>query len=128
MGGLVQCAAKSTIQESKAALGSLHASETMERVHIDILGPLPASNKGNKVILMMVDKFTKWLESGTNPDQSAELLAKVTMDTLFSRFGVPVQLHSDLSQNFVKCLEHFVGCCRSPRHLLPHIDPASVDR
>jgi hypothetical protein len=34
----------------------------MERVHLDFIGPLPRTERGNEHILMMVDQFTKWVE------------------------------------------------------------------
>ena len=84
----------------KAALGAYHAGFPMERVHIDILGPLPQSRNGNKYILMMVDQFTKWVECAPVPVQSAEVVAKAAVDGFFSRFGSPLQLHSDQGRNF----------------------------
>jgi hypothetical protein len=41
----------------------------MERVAIDILGPLPMSKNGNKYVLVISDLFTKWT------DQEAKTVA-----------------------------------------------------
>ena len=38
------------------------AGAPMERVHIDFIGPLPKTERGNKHCLMMVDQFGKWVE------------------------------------------------------------------
>ena len=84
----------------KAALGSYHAGAPMERVHIDILGPLTESERGNKYVLLMVDQFTKWVEIHPLPDQSAERIARTVIDQVFSRFGSPVYIHSDQGRNF----------------------------
>ena len=35
----------------------------MERLVIDILGPLPQSKQGNKYILIAADYFIKWVEA-----------------------------------------------------------------
>ena len=43
----------------KATLGVYHAGSPLECIHIDILGPLPVTKRGNKVILMIIDQFTK---------------------------------------------------------------------
>ena len=40
-----------------------HARYALERVHIDIMGPLVETQKGNKYILVIVDQFTKWVEA-----------------------------------------------------------------
>ena len=49
--------------KAKSSLGQYHAGAPMQRVHMDILGPLPLTQKGNKYILMIVDQFTKWIEN-----------------------------------------------------------------
>ena len=49
-------------RKPKAALGSYHAGIPMERVHMDLLGPLPPSRMGNRYNLVLVDQFTKWVE------------------------------------------------------------------
>jgi len=84
----------------KAGLGSYHAGAPMEKVHIDMLGPLPESRIGNKYVLMMVDQFTKWVEIHAVPDQSADRTAKTVVNQFFSRFGSPFQIHSDQGKNF----------------------------
>ena len=53
-----------------------HAGYPMERVHLDILGPInPRSKSGSAYILVMVDQFTKWVELAPLPAQNAELTA-----------------------------------------------------
>jgi hypothetical protein len=72
----------------------------MERVHMDMLGPFPVSEWGNKYILVMVDQFTKWVEIHAIPDISAEQTARSAVDHMFSRFGAPLQIHTDQGKNF----------------------------
>ena len=59
----------------------------MDRIHVDVLGPLTTSPSGNTIILMVVDQFTKWMECYPLPEQSAELLAKKSVDEFISCFG-----------------------------------------
>jgi hypothetical protein len=40
----------------------------MERVALDLIGPLPLSHKGNKYVLIVSDYFTKWAEGYPIPD------------------------------------------------------------
>ena len=91
---------KKACVKPKAPLGSYHAGAPMERVHIDILGPLQLSRSGNKYILMMVDQFTKWVECVPLQTQTAEVVAKACVTHFFSRFGAPLQLHTDQGKNF----------------------------
>lgn len=67
----------------------------MERVAVDILGPLPLTRKGNKYVLVMVDCFTKWTEAVALPDQEATTIARAFVDTIVCHFGAPLQIHSD---------------------------------
>ena len=82
----------------------------MERVHIDILGPLTLSERKNKYVLMLVDQFSKWVEIHPLPDQTADQIAKTVVDQVFSRFGSPLQIHSDQGKNFDGNL--FKAVCR----------------
>ncbi|KAL7843241.1 hypothetical protein AOLI_G00247530 [Acnodon oligacanthus] len=44
-------------------LQTLHSSAPMERVGVDVLGPFPETERGNKYVSVAMDYFTKWLES-----------------------------------------------------------------
>lgn len=81
-----------------------HAGAPMERVHLDFLGPLPTSTRGNQYLLMMVDQFTKWIECVPLPSQTAEVTARAAVDHFFSRFGCPLQVHTDQGRNFESSL------------------------
>lgn len=84
---------------ARAKLGQYHAGIPVERVHMDILGPLPLTDQKNKYILMVIDQFTKWLECYPIPNQTAETVASVLIDGFISRFGCPVELHTDQGKN-----------------------------
>ena len=84
----------------KAGLGCFRAGACMEQVHMDMLGPFPPSEQGNKYILVMVDQFTKWVEIHALPDITAVQTAKCAVDQFFSRFGTPLQIHTDQGGNF----------------------------
>ena len=72
----------------------------MERVAVDVLGPLPKTENGNEYILIAQDYFTKWVEAFALPNQQATTVAEVLVDQFFCRFGVPMELHSDQGRNF----------------------------
>ena len=42
-----------------------------ERIALDVLGPLPTSETGNKYVLLIADYFTKWPEAYSLPNQEA---------------------------------------------------------
>ena len=84
----------------RASPGCFHVGPHMERVHMDMLGPFPQSEWGNKYILVMVDQFSKWVEIHAIPDISAEQTARCAIDQFFSHFGAPLQIHTDQGKNF----------------------------
>ena len=67
---------------------------------MDVLGPLPTTPEGNKFVLVVMDYFTKWVEVFPMKDQTAETVAAVLVDEVFSRLGCPIELHSDQGSNF----------------------------
>ena len=72
----------------------------MEQVGVDILGPFPTTDSGNRYILVAMDYFTKWPEAYAVPDQSAVTTAERLVCEMFCRFGAPQELHSDQGRNF----------------------------
>lgn len=90
---------KKLTRKARAGLEQYHAGVPMERVHMDILGPLPVTQQGSRYILMVVDQFTKWLECFPISSQTAEIVARTLVDNFFSRFGCPLELHTDQGKN-----------------------------
>ena len=86
-----------------------HAGYPLERVHIDIMGPLITTGNGNKYVLVIVDQFTKWVEAYPVKDQQAETVAKVVVREFIGRYGCPMEIHTDQGRNFESGL--FKGMC-----------------
>ncbi|KAL5491297.1 hypothetical protein EMCRGX_G016559 [Ephydatia muelleri] len=76
------------------------AVRPLQRVAMDIMGPLPETSRGNKYILVIADYFTKWSEAYPIPNMEAITVAKCLVNEFICRFGVPEQLHSDQGRNF----------------------------
>ena len=74
---------KKPTKTPRAMLEQYHAGFPMERVHMDILGPLPVTKLGNKYLLMVIDQFTKWLECFPIATQTADVVAKTLVDNFF---------------------------------------------
>jgi len=85
---------------SHAPLQQFAVGGPMERVAVDIVGPLPRSSKGNRYVLSAIDYFTRWPEAYPLPDQEAETVVDALLEGMFSRFGVPEIIHSDQGRNF----------------------------
>ena len=91
-------------KKHKGPMKQFNVGAPLERVALDILGPLPTSKRGNKYILIIGDYFTKWVEAYPLQDQRAETIATVFVREFVSHFGVPLQLHSDQGRNFESVL------------------------
>lgn len=91
---------KGPSQRSWGPLQQYLVGAPMERVGVDILGPFPITETGNRYVLVAMDYFTKWPEAYAVPDQSATTAAKCLVEEMFARFGVPSELHSDQGRNF----------------------------
>jgi transposase InsO family protein len=71
-----------------------------ERIAIDVAGPFPETDQGNKYILVVMDYFSKWPEVFALPNQEAATISQTLVNEVFSRFGVPLEIHSDQGRNF----------------------------
>lgn len=85
---------------TRAPMGQYLVGAPLERIAIDVLGPLPETEIGNKYLLIAQDYFTKWVEAYALPNQEAVTVAEVLVREFVSRFGVPMVLHSDQGRNF----------------------------
>ncbi|CAC5419026.1 unnamed protein product [Mytilus coruscus] len=90
---------KKACRKARADLGQYHSGVPFERIHMDILGPLPLTKMGNKYILVILYQFTKWIECCALPNQHAETIARAFMDSTISRFGCPLEIHTDQGKN-----------------------------
>jgi hypothetical protein len=87
-------------RKAKAAMKQYLVGAPLERVGIDITGPLPKSSNRNKYIFTIVDYFTKWIVAIPLVKQEAHTVANSFVENFVSVFGVPKQLHSDQGTNF----------------------------
>ena len=95
------CAARKPPQKKpRSAMKTYNVGAPLERVALDVLGPLPESERGNKYILVVADYFTKWTEAYAIPDQEAAMVATKVVEEFVARMGVPRQIHSDQGRNF----------------------------
>ena len=79
---------------------SYNVGAPLERIAINVTGPLPVSDRGNKYVLVVSDYFTKWTEAYAYHNQEAETVARTLVEEFVVRYGVPREIHSDQGRNF----------------------------
>lgn len=81
-------------------LQSFVAGAPWDRIHIDLTGPHPRSRRGNQYILTCVDAFTKFALGIAIRDKTAHSVARALVEQVFSVFGIPLIIVSDLGREF----------------------------
>ena len=95
---------KNPPRKAKAPMKQYIVGAPLERIAVDILGPLPETNDGNKYILVIADYFTKWTEAYPMKTADAESVATILVEQFISKFGLPRQIHSDQGRQFESIL------------------------
>ena len=99
--GCTRCATrKSSAPKQRANLQTHRAGYPMQIVCVDIMGPLPETEKGSKYVLVAADCFTNWVEVYGIQNQEAATVAVKLIDEMFCRFSPPEQVHSDQGRQF----------------------------
>ena len=74
--------------------------EPLERISLDILGPVSQTYKGNKYILVVTDYYTRFAEAYSLPDNEATTVADKLLTEFICRYGLPLQMHTDQGAQF----------------------------
>ncbi len=74
-----------------------------EHIHVDIVGPLPAS-AGFTYLFTAVDRFTRWADAVPMRDATAASCAQALLQHWVARFGVPLHMTSDRGRQFISNL------------------------
>jgi len=103
----------------KASLQNYTVGNPMDRIALDIIGPLPRSKRNNQYILVIGDHFSRWMEAYPLPNQMAEKVADKLVNEFIARFGVPLEVHTDQgSKIFSKKCVHCLMLRKQGPHLI----------
>ena len=72
----------------------------MERVAMDVVGPIPKTNCGNRFSLVINDYFTKWPAAYAITNHVAETIARRLVEEWISRYVVMQHLHTNQGREF----------------------------
>ena len=87
---------------TKGAQGKqrLQAGQPWQILAIDLVGPMPETNKGNRWILVLVEHFTRWQDALAIPDATAAVVASVLNERVFCYMGLQEQIYTDQGAQF----------------------------
>jgi hypothetical protein len=66
-----------------------------ETVSTDLVGPLPRSSRGNCYVVVMQDRFTKWVQCRAVRKATPRAVTQALYEDVITRFGCPVTVISD---------------------------------
>ena len=89
------------IPKQQAPIGTIESEYPYQKISRDIMGPLPATTRGHKYILVVTNRFSIWVEAFPLVTTDSVTLAKVLVDEVVCHYGVPLYLHSDQGANLV---------------------------
>jgi len=72
----------------------------MESLNVDTIGPLPPDENDNTYILVVIDRFSRWIELYATKDATAKSAA-TNLVSHFGRYGMASELRSDGGSQFV---------------------------
>jgi len=81
-------------------LQPFNADEPFEAIAVHITGRHPKSARGNEYIVTATCLFSRWAEAFPVRNHTAPTVAKVRVEQLFTRFGVPKRILTDLGAEF----------------------------
>lgn len=97
------CATRYVGKPTKPYLTPIPVGGPFDRVGVDVL-QLPKSSKGNQYAVVFIDYLTKWPEVFATRDQTSLTIAKLLVEKIVPRHGVPSQLLSDRGAAFLSGL------------------------
>ncbi len=97
------CARRRIGKPEKPPLIPIPVTGPFDRVGVDVI-QFAKSQNGNKYAVVFVDYLTKWPEVFATSDQSALTIAKLLVEHIISRHGVPRELLSDRGPAFLSRL------------------------
>ena len=80
------------------------SEEAMEKLFLDIVGPLPETFNGNKYILTMQDDLSKYSFAIPTENHLAETVARLLVKFVFTKFGIPRFILTDQGTDFTSKL------------------------
>lgn len=116
---------KTNFKPTKQRMGITSTSDyPFEKLAIDIVGPLPLIEFGNRFIMTAQDDLTKYSFAGAIPNHEATTVAKV-LTKIITSFGIPKTLLSDQGSDFMsKLIKDLTGLFKTKHNNYYPLPPA----
>ena len=86
--------------KEKNELHSIEVKEPFYQIGIDIVGPLPITERNNRYIVVAIDYFTKWPEARALSETNAKQVSNFIYEDIICRHGCPKKILSDRGSHF----------------------------
>nr|KYP40262.1 Gypsy retrotransposon integrase-like protein 1 [Cajanus cajan] len=90
-----------THRQPPEALHHMMSAWPFSQWGIDILGPFPPAKGQLKFFLVVIDNFTKWIETCPLAKITTENVQRFTWRSIICRFGIPPTLVTDNGRQFI---------------------------
>lgn len=92
---------KAPRRPTRGELKSFTAYQPFTFTSLDLIGPLPETDNGNKYLLVFTDYHTRWVEAVALPNKKAVTVARAFHDLIGTRYGSPLVVMSDRGKEFL---------------------------
>jgi len=93
------CLKRKSISNYQRSNMKLDEGDLLEKIYMDVAGPLPDAN-GYRYLLVILDSFSNYPCLIPIKDLKCSTIAKLFFNEWISKFGAPLQLHSDNAPYF----------------------------
>ena len=88
-----------------------------EKISLDIFGPFPITKKGNKYILNIQDRLTRYTVLIPLQDETSNTIVEALLDHYIYSFGAPKNILTDQGTNFLSELVTQFGEASNIKHI-----------
>jgi len=78
----------------------LYARRPWQIVAVDLVGPMPTTERGNNWIIVLTDHFLWWADALAIPDASDPTVTRALDQKVFCYFSLPEQIHTHQGAQF----------------------------
>jgi hypothetical protein len=108
LGHTISCpdcqARKGVTQATPGKIQSIKTFGLFQRIGIDLMGPFPQSQSGNKYLVVATEYLTKYVFARPIPSKTSEEVAKFFLEEIICRIGSPQYVLSDRGKEFMSCV------------------------